>query len=165
MSPWKIQCSCGIHSPIHAPFPNYCAAVTEYSPFFQQKLGIGVKHLESRPSKEEASRNNSLDGNSPEKEEANSSKTDYFIEFESPSQDSTTHLLKELESICSSIKQLPIPSAPASVWFPRHISELCHCCTALFKYGSELATDHPGYGDAEYVQRRREIAEISKNYK
>lgn len=123
-----------------------------------------MKHLESRSSKEEASRDKFLNGNIPEKG-SKSNRTDYFIKFESPSQDSTTKLVKELESICVSIKHLPILSEPASVWFPRHISELCHCCTALFKYGSELDTDHPGYGDAEYVQRRREIAEISKNYK
>lgn len=114
-------------------------------------------HLESR-----SCRN---DGNCPEKKD--DSKTEYFVEFKSPSPDSIAVLVKELGKICASLKLLPVPNAPAtsSVWFPRCISELHRCCTALFKYGSDLGTDHPGYGDAEYAQRRRVIAEISKDYK
>ena len=49
-------------------------------------------------------------------------------------------------------------------WFPENISEVRKCCTTLFKYGAELGADHPGYGDQSYVERRREIAELSKNY-
>ncbi len=55
-------------------------------------------------------------------------------------------------------------SQQQEVWFPRHISEVQKCCTTLFKYGAELSEDHPGYGDGEYVKRRREIAETAKSY-
>jgi phenylalanine-4-hydroxylase len=128
-----------------------------------KNLGIQVRHLESRS---KAKRDDSHTGCSVEKEE-DGDKTDYYITFESSSEASTAKLIKELEEVCISLKLLPIHGAPSanSVWFPRHISQLHRCCTALFKYGSELGTDHPGYGDKEYVQRRRVIAEVSKGYK
>ena len=49
-------------------------------------------------------------------------------------------------------------------WFPRSISDVTRCCTALFRYGSELTPDHPGYGDKEYQIRREEIAAIAKGF-
>lgn len=116
-----------------------------------------MKHLESRSSKDIVNRDDSY----PEKE---NSTMDYYIDFKSPSQDATTALIKELEKISVSLKLLSLPSAN-SPWFPRHISELRRCCTVLFRYGAELGADHLGYGDMEYVQRRRIIAEIAKDYK
>lgn len=73
--------------------------------------------------------------------------------------------MEELRKVSSTP---PLPNPPTErnpQWFPRHISDLHRCCTALFKYGSDLASDHPGYGDTEYVQRRRVIAEIAKDYR
>lgn len=102
--------------------------------------------------------------------ETNNEKTadtrDYFIEFNSPSTKVTGKLAEELKLLSSNMTLSCLPNSESDPrpWFPRHISDLRRCCTALFKYGEELATDHPGYGDENYVQRRKVIAEISKNY-
>lgn len=88
---------------------------------------------------------------------------DYFIEFDSPYPEVAGKLVKELKHLSSNMILSPLVSDQRP-WFPRHISDLHRCCTALFKYGEELGADHPGYGDEQYVQRRKVIAEISKNY-
>lgn len=112
-----------------------------------------MNHLETRPSK---SAEDSV-------AETRVSTTDYYVEFVSPSQEVTRTLLYELDKISSNI--IVLPSQAENIWFPRHISELHRCCTSLFKYGHELASDHPGYGDTDYEKRRKDIAEIAKDYK
>lgn len=95
-------------------------------------------------------------------------KIDYFIEFKSPSQKVTQTLLAEVGKLSSALKlsSSSLDSAPPPPpWFPRHVSDLHRCCTALFKYGSELASDHPGYGDTQYMQRRKHIADVAMGYK
>ncbi len=74
--------------------------------------------------------------------------------------------MTELRNLSSNMIFSPLPNVVADQrpWFPKHISDLHRCCTALFKYGHDLGVDHPGYGDEQYVQRRKVIAEISKNY-
>ena len=49
-------------------------------------------------------------------------------------------------------------------WFPKTIYDVRRCCTNLFKYGGELASDHPGFGDAAYVERRKYIAKVATEY-
>ena len=90
---------------------------------------------------------------------------DYFIEFYPPSPEAAVKLMEGLKLLSSSVIMSTTPkSTSCHPWFPRHISDLHRCCTALFKYGDELGPDHPGYGDEQYMQRRKVIAEISKNY-
>ena len=121
-----------------------------------------MTHLETRPFQEGESKRTPV---SSTREDINvNHKIDYYMEFVTPSQKVTEELLSKLDKISSSVIVV-FTSAHNKVWFPQHITELHRCCTTLFKYGHELAPDHPGYGDGEYEKRRKEIAEISKNYK
>ena len=109
-----------------------------------QTRAINPTHIESRPS----TRDNSLD---------------YFIEFPAPPSDVGEELISEIKCVASQVT-VGGEALSEEVWFPRHISEVRKCCTTLFKYGAELAEDHPGYGDLEYMARRREISEMAKSY-
>ena len=114
-----------------------------------------MEHLESR--------NKAPGGSSCQDNEK-----DYFIEFKSPSQEVTQTLLAGIGKLSSAVKfSSSVDNAPPSLspWFPRHVSDLSRCCTALFKYGSELGSDHPGYGDTKYMQRRKQIADVAMGYK
>lgn len=113
-------------------------------------MAIDVKHLESRPASKEGSVTK-----------------EYFIEFKSPSQEATEVLQKKLEKLTISLNISPLSNGPSTVpWFPRHISEVGRCCTTLFKAGPDLGEDCAAQlDDAEYMERRRIIADYAKNYK
>ncbi|KAH8863379.1 Tyrosine 3-monooxygenase [Schistosoma japonicum] len=51
------------------------------------------------------------------------------------------------------------------VWYPQHISDLDKCQHLLLKFQPELQTDHPGFHDKVYRERREKIAHIAFNYK
>ena len=50
-------------------------------------------------------------------------------------------------------------------WFPKSRRDLDYLEQRLMEAGAELTSDHPGFKDNEYRQRRREIADIAFNYK
>eukprot|EP00039_Didymoeca_costata_P018889 m.335395 g.335395 ORF g.335395 m.335395 type:complete len:459 (+) comp17588_c0_seq1:119-1495(+) len=50
-------------------------------------------------------------------------------------------------------------------WFPRRIEELDVFATRVLNAGSELESDHPGFTDPVYRERRRYFADIAINYK
>lgn len=50
-------------------------------------------------------------------------------------------------------------------WFPKRIRDLDEYSNRVLSFGAELATDHPGFTDSEYRQRRLDIAELAKYYR
>ncbi|EKX48603.1 hypothetical protein GUITHDRAFT_157502 [Guillardia theta CCMP2712] len=50
-------------------------------------------------------------------------------------------------------------------WFPLHVSELDAIATRTLDAGAELKSDHPGFHDATYRQRRQMIASLANQHK
>ena len=47
-------------------------------------------------------------------------------------------------------------------WFPRHISELDLVVNRTLDAGTDLKSDHPGFNDLEYRERRSHLAKAAK---
>ena len=120
-----------------------------------EDLDVTLSHIESRSSRIK-----------PDTE------YDFFAEFVCSEPTRRNELVAKLNSYATSVKVvqngLGIESTEAAndkvPWFPRTIHDLRRCCTNLFKYGDELTLDHPGFGDTAYVERRKHIAKIAKEY-
>lgn len=50
-------------------------------------------------------------------------------------------------------------------WFPRRIRELDRFANQILSYGAELDSDHPGFTDPVYRERRKYFADIAYHYK
>ena len=50
-------------------------------------------------------------------------------------------------------------------WFPRRIRDLDKFANQILSYGSELDSDHPGFTDPVYRQRRKYFADIAYHYR
>jgi phenylalanine-4-hydroxylase len=50
-------------------------------------------------------------------------------------------------------------------WFPRHISDLDKIANRTMDAGADLESDHPGFSDEVYRERRAKLTEIALTYK
>ncbi|KAJ6640881.1 Protein henna [Pseudolycoriella hygida] len=50
-------------------------------------------------------------------------------------------------------------------WFPRRIRDLDRFANQILSYGAELDSDHPGFTDEVYRNRRKYFADIAFNYR
>ena len=121
-----------------------------------EDLDISLSHIESRSSKI-----------NPGVE------YDFFAEFICPELQKRTELVAQLNTYATSVrivengpetKTADVWEKESVPWFPKTIHDVRRCCTSLFKYGDELTPDHPGFGDAAYMERRKHIAEVAKKY-
>lgn len=55
-------------------------------------------------------------------------------------------------------------SQSKKIWFPKKFAELDQISKSIFEPGKDLISDHLGFSDSKYLERRRKIAEIANNY-
>ncbi|XP_020369253.2 tyrosine 3-monooxygenase [Rhincodon typus] len=104
-----------------------------------------IHHIETRPSRK------------PKDKEI----LEFFIRCETNVSDIST-LVSSLKRVADDVKTT---KEEKFHWFPKKLSDLDRCHQLVTKYEPELDLDHPGYADAQYRERRRQIAEIAINYK
>lgn len=55
----------------------------------------------------------------------------------------------------------PTPATDNPQWFPRSIRDLDRFASRTLNAGAELTSDHPGFTDSVYRQRRQYFADIA----
>ncbi|KAL9649354.1 hypothetical protein ABK040_016181 [Willaertia magna] len=111
------------------------------------KYSINLTKIESRPSK-------------------NKQVFDFVVDLdESVEKERLEKAIKELvdTNSCETIKF--IGGNSEIPWFPRKITDIDNFTRKCLEAGGELTSDHPGFNDKEYRDRRKMISEIALNYK
>lgn len=92
---------------------------------------------------------------------------EFFVEADSRSGElgQAIEKLKERCLYFSVISRDYKDNTAAVPWFPRRIRELDRFANQILSYGSELDSDHPGFTDPVYRERRKYFADIAYNYK
>ncbi|VDM78251.1 unnamed protein product [Strongylus vulgaris] len=65
-------------------------------------------------------------------------------------EDSTQHKIEDVNSV---------------PWFPRRIADIDQFANRILSYGAELDSDHPGFKDTTYRERRKYFADIAFNFR
>ena len=111
------------------------------------KYDINITRIESRPSKKKHRED----------------KFDIYIDFDgSRGEGNVDRLLYSLHDKMHNILVLDKKEVP---WFPRHINQLDVIANRTLDAGIDLMSDHPGFNDPVYRERRGMLAEIALNYK
>lgn len=100
---------------------------------------VNLTHIESRP--------------------ATNGRFDFYVDCEGqPEDDGVTQAIGELEQMAEKLMVLDTRTVP---WFPRHISELDEVTQHVLSAGIELDSDHPGFNDPVYRERRAFIDRLA----
>mmetsp|Transcript_5660 Transcript_5660/g.7942 ORF Transcript_5660/g.7942 Transcript_5660/m.7942 type:complete len:494 (-) Transcript_5660:25-1506(-) len=89
-------------------------------------------------------------------------KFDFFLDFDGERGDQSVEAL--LQDLSGMTDKLLILDEKEVVWFPRHISELDLVANRTLDAGVDLESDHPGFQDRIYRQRRALLAQSAKKY-
>jgi phenylalanine-4-hydroxylase len=74
-------------------------------------------------------------------------------------------LNKFLQTLREEYQNVQLIGSPEVPWFPRRPSDIDRFSQQTLDAGEELQSDHPGFNDPEYRERRAMIADIAKNYR
>jgi len=88
----------------------------------------------------------------------------FFVEFIDPANGAIEVLSKKL-SESKTAQIFLVTHSKGICWFPRKLKDLDLYTTKSLDYSDELATDHPGFTDPIYKERRKIIVQIAKTYK
>mmetsp|Transcript_25941 Transcript_25941/g.36020 ORF Transcript_25941/g.36020 Transcript_25941/m.36020 type:complete len:431 (+) Transcript_25941:53-1345(+) len=108
-----------------------------------QEEGINLTGIKSRPSHVETH------------------KWEFTIDVGLPSSDSRFE--KSIQRMSETIPSVRVIGGKVP-WFPRKIQDLDSLSQVVLSCGEELSSDHPGFSDEVYRERRKEITEIGRTY-
>ena len=104
---------------------------------------VNLTHIESRP--------------------ARGSTFDFYVDCEGVRGDPNVEaVIRQLEAIAVKLLVLDHRQVP---WFPRYIAELDLIANNTLDAGVDLQSDHPGFNDAAYRNRRASIDALARSYR
>ena len=110
-----------------------------------RKHNVNLTRLDTRPSK------------------SNIFGTNIFVDHEgAPEEKNIVDLYAALNATCQDVIALNPKTVP---WFPRAIEDLDLLAVETLDAGEDLESDHPGFNDEVYRQRRTDIVRIAQGYK
>lgn len=114
------------------------------------KHGLDLSHIESRPASDPLS----------------GADFDFFVTIQNLPKEARDALLVDLKELAVSVIVLDDNSDTTDpMWFPRKVAELDAFATRVLDAGEELTSDHPGFTDPVYRERRKYFADIAIKYK
>lgn len=105
--------------------------------------GVNLTHIESRP--------------------AHAGRFDFYVDCEGRrGEPAVEAVIRALER--DSVKLLVLDERRVP-WFPRHVSELDRIANHTLDAGTDLQSDHPGFHDSAYRERRAGIDALARTYR
>jgi len=111
--------------------------------------GISLWHIESRPSKK-------------------SKDWDFFVDANcdlNTIRDNMIPKLKQHTKFVHILGDQNNQTDKTFIWFPRKLTDLDLFAGRILSYGAELSSDHPGFSDKVYRERRQQFADIAYHYR
>lgn len=140
----SAKSTCMIFSPIE---DDSVGALTKYLALFA-KNGVNLLHIESRSSLRRAD------------------VYEFMVECAPGGNlNAVVDTLRKQSSYFSIISRNHKDNGGTVPWFPQRIRDLDKFANQILSYGAELDSDHPGFTDPVYRQRRKYFADIAYNYK
>jgi phenylalanine-4-hydroxylase len=112
-----------------------------------REAALNLRHIESRRARDEK-----MD-------------YDFFAEIEGELPDGFVQQVEALGAVHVRVLQEEGDAATGGIWFPRSMRDLDRFAAQSLAAGAELESDHPGFNDPVYRERRAKIAEVALTYK